>query len=94
MMRDAFLIVVSTRPLNVVEELERSRRGSDGAGHRLGGRVLTLNAARGELAEYFRDRPALGDEGADNSATLGENGTGEFAPASVPPPAAPVESPP
>jgi uncharacterized protein (DUF58 family) len=50
LLRDGLLVVVSTRPLNLVEEAERSVRLRGGAGRGLLGRVLSFDASRGDLA--------------------------------------------
>jgi hypothetical protein len=50
LLRDGLLVVVSTRPLNLVEEMERSARLRGGAGRGLLGRVIGLDASRGDLA--------------------------------------------
>ncbi|HEX8199597.1 MAG TPA: DUF58 domain-containing protein, partial [Isosphaeraceae bacterium] len=49
LLRSALLVVVSTRPINLNEELERSPRLAGGAGRGLAARVLLLDAARGDL---------------------------------------------
>jgi hypothetical protein len=48
-LREAFLVVVSTRPIQWVEETERSARLSGPAGRGLAGRVLVLDASRRDL---------------------------------------------
>ncbi|OJW20840.1 MAG: hypothetical protein BGO49_28930 [Planctomycetales bacterium 71-10] len=48
-LRDALLIVVGTRPLNLMEEAERSARLNATSARSLMGRVLAFNAAQGEL---------------------------------------------
>jgi hypothetical protein len=53
-LREAILIVVSTRPVNLLEEAERSARLSDGSARGLMGRVILLDASRGELAHLIR----------------------------------------
>lgn len=54
MLRDAILVVVSTRPINLVEEAEKSSRLSGGPARGLLGRVTLLNAAAGDLAPLFQ----------------------------------------
>ncbi|RUL88146.1 DUF58 domain-containing protein [Tautonia sociabilis] len=54
MLRDAMLLVVSTRPINLAEEYERSARLNESTGLRLTGRVLQLDASRGDLDDYIR----------------------------------------
>jgi uncharacterized protein (DUF58 family) len=53
-LRDAILVVVSTRSLNLVEEAERSLRLSGAAGRGLSGRVIQLDASRGDLADLVQ----------------------------------------
>ena len=53
-LRDALLIVVSTRPHNVVEEAERSTHLTPTAARSLLGRAVILNAAQGELNELIQ----------------------------------------
>lgn len=78
MLRDALLIVVSTRPVNLAEEFERSTRLVEAAGLRLTGRTILLDAARGDLDPYIRfdaDRPVEAMSSArPPSATGGGNG--------------------
>ncbi len=54
MLRDALLVIVSTRPINLVEETEKSSRLSGGSARGLMGRVSLLNAANGDLAGLFQ----------------------------------------
>jgi hypothetical protein len=54
-LRDAAIVIVSTRALNLNEEAERSARLSGASGRGLAGRAVMLNAARGDLAEYWQD---------------------------------------
>ncbi len=53
-LRESHLVIISTRPLNLVEEAERSSRLSGTAARGLMGRVVLLNAARGDLAPLFQ----------------------------------------
>jgi uncharacterized protein (DUF58 family) len=53
-LREALLVVVSTRPINLVEEAERSARLSGTAARGLLGRALLLNASLGELGPLFQ----------------------------------------
>ena len=48
-LRDALLIVVSTRPLNLVEEAERSTQLTGASARNLLGRAIVLNASQGDL---------------------------------------------
>lgn len=52
-LREAAIVVVSTRPLNLVEEAERSRRLSGTSYRGLLGRVILLNASKGDLADLI-----------------------------------------
>jgi hypothetical protein len=63
-LREASLVVVSTRPLNLVEEAERSSRLSGASSRGLLGRVMFLDASRGDLAGYIKY------EGTSSSATV------------------------
>jgi uncharacterized protein (DUF58 family) len=53
-LREAALIVVSTRPLNLMEEAERSARLAGAAARGLLGRVTLLDASRGDLADLVQ----------------------------------------
>jgi uncharacterized protein (DUF58 family) len=53
-LRDAILVVVSTRPVNLIEEAERSARLSGTAGRGLLGRVIQFDAARGDLGDVVQ----------------------------------------
>jgi len=53
-LRDALLVIVSTRPINLAEEAERSLRLSKAASRNLIGRAVVLNAAQGDLSEMFQ----------------------------------------
>ncbi len=52
-LREAILIIISTRPLNLLEEAERSSRLSGAAARSLMGRVILLNATQGDLIPLF-----------------------------------------
>ena len=77
MLRDAMILIVSTRAINLAEEYERSTRLNESTGLRLTGRTLLLDASRGDLDNYIRfdggrgigidvgpmsDRAGVGDE--------------------------------
>lgn len=53
-MREATLIIVSTRPVNLLEEAEHSARLSGGSARGLMGRVVLLDASRGDLADLIQ----------------------------------------
>ncbi len=53
-LREAILIVVSTRPVNRLEEAERSARLSGGSARGLMGRVILLDASRGDLTDLIQ----------------------------------------
>jgi uncharacterized protein (DUF58 family) len=53
-LREAILIVISTRPLNLLEEAERSARLSGGSARGLVGRVVLLDASRGDLTDLIQ----------------------------------------
>ncbi len=48
-LREAMLVIVSTRAINLLEEAERSSRLSGGGGRGILGRVTLLDASKGEL---------------------------------------------
>jgi len=54
-LRDSLLIIVSTRPVNLAEEAERSSRLAGSSSRNLLSRAIVLNAAQGELAELIQD---------------------------------------
>jgi uncharacterized protein (DUF58 family) len=53
-LREALLVIISTRPINLIEEAERSSRFSGAAARGLLGRVMMLNAAQGDLDSLFQ----------------------------------------
>ncbi len=53
-LREAVIIVVSTRPLNLLEEAERSKRLTSTAARGIAGRISMLNAAQGDLVPLFQ----------------------------------------
>jgi uncharacterized protein (DUF58 family) len=53
-LRDAQLIIISTRPLNLAEEAERSTRLSGTTARSLLARAAVFNAAQGELSDLFQ----------------------------------------
>jgi uncharacterized protein (DUF58 family) len=61
MLREAVLIIVSTRPVNLIEEAERSARLSGGSTRGMMGRVILLDASAGDLNEFvqFAGEPLL-----------------------------------
>ena len=48
-LREALLVTISTRPINLIEEAERSSRFSGTSARGLLGRVMMLNASQGDL---------------------------------------------
>jgi uncharacterized protein (DUF58 family) len=54
MLREAFLIVVSTRPLNLSEEADRSKRLGGTGARGIAGRITLLNASQGDLVPLFQ----------------------------------------
>ncbi len=54
-LRDSLLIIVSTRPLQLAEEAERSKRLAGTSARTLLARAIVLNAAQGELSELIQD---------------------------------------
>lgn len=58
-LRESVLVVVSTRPINLNEEAERSARLTANSSRGLFGRVTLLDASRGDLADLIQfDDPA------------------------------------
>jgi hypothetical protein len=53
-LRDSLLVIISTRPLNLAEEAERSTRLAAASARNLLSRTIVLNAAQGELADLFQ----------------------------------------
>ncbi len=53
-LREAILVIVSTRPINLIEEAERSSRLAGASSRSLPLRVFLLNAAHGDLNPLFR----------------------------------------
>lgn len=53
-LRDSLFVLVSTRAINLQEELEHSRRMAGARGRGLAGRVLFLDAAKGDLKDLIR----------------------------------------
>jgi uncharacterized protein (DUF58 family) len=53
-LREALLVIVSTRPLILTEEADRSARLTGASMRGLTGRVLLLNVAQGDLAPLFQ----------------------------------------
>ena len=53
-LREAIIIVVSTRPLNLIEEAERSKRLAGTAARGIAGRISLLNASQGDLVPLFQ----------------------------------------
>ncbi len=54
-LRDSLLIIVSTRPVNLAEESERSSRLAGASSRNLLSRAVVLNAAQGELSELIQN---------------------------------------
>ncbi len=53
-LREALLVIVSTRPINLIEEAERSSRFSGTSARGLLSRVMMLNATQGDLSSLFQ----------------------------------------
>jgi uncharacterized protein (DUF58 family) len=49
-LREALLVIISTRPINLIEEAERSSRFSGTSARGLLGRVMMFNATQGDLS--------------------------------------------
>jgi uncharacterized protein (DUF58 family) len=52
-LREAILVIVSTRPINLIEEAERSSRLAGASARSLPMRVFLLNVAQGDLSPLF-----------------------------------------
>jgi uncharacterized protein (DUF58 family) len=74
-LREAFLIVVSTRPVNLIEEAERSTRLSATSPRGLLGRVTLLDASRGDLDDLIQYQGAASS--AQTQSRLSMTGAGE-----------------
>lgn len=73
-LRDSLIIVVATRPVNLIEESERSARLSGIKGRGLAGRVVVLDASRGDLNDLIEfDRPPA-ELAPSDGLRLGETG--------------------
>ena len=69
-LRESILMVVSTRPINLAEEAERSTKLSASSLRGVLGRVTLLDASKGELAEYVKfDRSGVAAHSARALAT-------------------------
>ena len=53
-LRESILVIVSTRPINLVDEAERSARLAGGTARGLASRVLLLDASRGDLNDLIQ----------------------------------------
>lgn len=58
--RESFLVVASTRPVNLAEQVHRATRAPSAWLRAALQRALVLDASRGELAEYYQLAPAKG----------------------------------
>jgi hypothetical protein len=57
-LREALMVIISCRPINLIEEAERSSRLSGGSARGLLGRVLLLNSTQGDLVPLFQHADA------------------------------------
>jgi hypothetical protein len=54
-LREALVVIVTTRPLSLQKEFERSQRlGKGSASARIAGRIILLDSSRGDLDELIR----------------------------------------
>ncbi len=51
-LREALLVIVSTRPINLIEEIDRSTRLSETSTRGMINRAILLDASKGDLAEF------------------------------------------
>ena len=97
MLRDAMLVVISTRPVNLLEEAERSSSLSATTARGLMGRAIVINSTAGDLDELIRYREAStrnllqqkGRAGSENE-NAGSDPPGADAPFQSPRPTAPT----
>ncbi len=54
MLRDALLVIISTRPVNLAEEAEKSSRLAEASIRGLAARSLVLDASKGELDTFIQ----------------------------------------
>jgi uncharacterized protein (DUF58 family) len=78
-LREALLVVVGTRPINLAEETERSARLSGVGGRGLAGRVLVLDASRGDLDDLVRYDGAAAAAGLRPEPTREDDSPGPLA---------------
>jgi uncharacterized protein (DUF58 family) len=72
-LRESFLIVVSTRPINLLEEVERSSRLSASSLRGLVGRVTLIDATKGDLTNLIQFSKSTGPSKASRGLVdLGE----------------------
>jgi uncharacterized protein (DUF58 family) len=57
-LREALMVIISCRPLNLIEEAERSSRLSGASARSLLGRVLLLNSTQGDLDSLYQPASA------------------------------------
>jgi uncharacterized protein (DUF58 family) len=76
-LRDAMLVVVSTRPVNLIEEAERSTSLSVSTARGLMGRAIVINAAAGDLSDLIRFREDSNNNFAPTRLTSGPGQVGE-----------------
>jgi hypothetical protein len=57
-LREALMVIISCRPINLIEEAERSSRLSGASARNWLGRVLVLNSTQGDLAPLFQPSDA------------------------------------
>jgi hypothetical protein len=53
-LRESILVIISTRPVNLLEEAERSARISGGSARGLMSRAVLLDASRGDLSDLIQ----------------------------------------
>lgn len=86
LLREALIVIVATRPVNLSDEATRSSRLAEATHRGLSGRLIVLDAARGELSGLIDegDSAPVGDE--RHRLDGGGPGTGDepIAPGSVP----------
>jgi uncharacterized protein (DUF58 family) len=73
--RESYLVVVTTRPINLMEEAERSTRLSATGLRGLLNRVLLLDASKGELADLIQFSKSGGTAKSRRGSSTSDDGT-------------------
>jgi uncharacterized protein (DUF58 family) len=81
-LRDGMLVIISTRPVSLVDEMERSTRLRGHVARGLTGRVLLLDASRGDLRDLidYGESPSAGLRAGSVRASGRETAVASLAP--------------